>query len=102
MDNGGELANDEMRQLGNQYGKNIKSTAQSPWSSGLYERNRAIINMMKTNLPNADENTALQYAVSARNCCFYVRAFTPAQLATEQNPKLPPTFHDQHKIFVPA
>ena len=24
MDNGGELANDEMRQLGNQYGKNIK------------------------------------------------------------------------------
>ena len=50
--------------------------------------------MMKTNLPNADENTALQYAVSARNCCFYVRAFTPAQLATEQNPKLPPTFHD--------
>ena len=48
---------------------------------------------MHKNLPNVDENTALQYAVSV-NCCLYVRGSTPAQSAIGQNPKLLSTFHD--------
>ena len=89
MDNGGEFANDEMRELRNQYGINIER---------LNERNHAtpdiMMKKMLEDLRNVDENTALQYAVSVRNCYLYVRAFTPAQLATGQNPKLPSTFHN--------
>ena len=50
---------------------------------------------MKTtleDLPNLDENTTLQYFVSFRNCCLYVRGFTPAQLVI--GPDLPSDFHD--------
>ena len=79
MDNGGESANDEMWGLGNQYGINIKQTAAySPWANGLNERNlnHATIDIMMEKmleeLPNADENTPLQYAVYVRNCCLYL------------------------------
>ena len=62
------------------------------------EHNHVTIDIMmkKTieDLPNADDNTVLQYAVSVRNCCLYVCGFTPAQLAIGQNPKLSSTFHD--------
>ena len=58
MDNGGEFANDEMRELGNEYRINIKLTAAySPWSNGLNERNVTIAIMMKKmleDLPNDD------------------------------------------------
>ena len=82
-----------MRELGNQYGINIKQTAAySSWANGLNERNHATIDIMMEkmleDLPNVDENTALQYAVSARNYCLYVSGFTPGQLAIGQNPKL--------------
>ena len=64
----------------------------------MNKRNNATINIfmekMLENLPNVDENTALQYAVSV-NCCLYLCSWiTPAQLAIGQNPKLPSTFHD--------
>ena len=59
------------------------------------EHNHVTIDIMKKktleDLPNADSNTVLQYAVSVRNCCLYVCGFTPAQLAIGQNPKLPLT-----------
>ena len=42
MDNGSEFANDELRELGNQLGINIKYTAgYSPWTNGLNECNHA-------------------------------------------------------------
>ena len=85
-----------MRELGNQYGINIRLTAAySPWSNGLNECNYAIIDItMKKkleDLPNLDENTTLQYPVSVRNCCLYIRGFRPAQLVIGQNPELPST-----------
>lgn len=47
MDNGGEFANDEMRELGNQFGINIKHTAAySPCANGLNERNHATVDIM--------------------------------------------------------
>ena len=47
MDNGGEFANDEMREFGNQYGINIKQTvAYNPWSNGLTKRNHATTDIM--------------------------------------------------------
>ena len=100
MDNGGEFANDEMRELGNQFGIRIKHTpAYSPWSNGLNERNHATVDVMMSKMiedcPNLPENVALQYAVSIRNCCMYIHGFTPAQLALGQNPKLPSVLHDE-------
>ena len=66
-----------MRELGNQYGINIKQTAAySPQANGLNERNHPTIDIMMEKmlegLPNVDENTTLQYAVFVRNCCLYL------------------------------
>lgn len=99
MDNGGEFANDEMRELGNRFGIRIKHTpAYSPWSNGLNERNHATIDLMMSkileDMPDVPEEVALQYAVAIRNCCMYVHGFTPAQLAIGQNPKLPSSIND--------
>ena len=90
IDNSGEFANNEMRELGNQFGINIKHTAAyAPWENGINERTHASIDMMMEkmleDLRQLSEETASQYAVSIRNCSMYVHGFTPAQLATGQN-----------------
>ena len=47
MDNGGEFANDELRELGNQFGIDIKHTAAfAPWANGINERYHASIDIM--------------------------------------------------------
>ena len=99
MENGGEFANEELRELSNQFGINIKHTAgYSPWANDLNKRNHATIDMMIEKMskvsPKLDENVALNYAVSVKNCCLYVSGFTPSQLALGQNPKLSSPFHD--------
>ena len=43
---------------------------------------------MLEDLPQLSHETALQYAVSIRNCSMYVHGFTPAQLAIGENPTL--------------
>ena len=99
-DNGGEFANSEMRELGNQYGINIKHTAAyAPWANGINERNHATVdvmmNKMMEDMPDAEEDVILQYCVSVRNTCINVHGFTPAQLVFGQNPRLPSTFSDE-------
>ena len=94
MDNGGEFANDEMRELGNHFGIRIKHTAAyAPWANGLNERNHYTVDVMMDKMiedcPTIAEETALQYAVSVRNCWMFVRGFTPCQLAFGHNPRLP-------------
>ena len=92
MDNGGESADDELQELGNQFGINIKHTAAyAPWANGINEHNHASIDIMMEKML---EETALQYAVSIRNCSMYVHGFTPAQLAIGQNPRLPSALSD--------
>ena len=47
MDNGGQFANDELRELGNQFGINTKHTAAfAPWANGINEYNHASIDIM--------------------------------------------------------
>ena len=77
MDNCGEFATDEMRELGNHFGINIKHTAvYAPWTIGINERNHASIDIMMEkmleDLPQLSEETALQYPVSIRNCSMYL------------------------------
>ena len=50
---------------------------------------------MLEDLPNLDENMTSQYAASIKNCCLYIKRFTPAQFAIGQNPQLPSTFNDK-------
>ena len=71
MDNGGEFANDELQERGNQFGINIKHTAgYSPWANSLNERNHATIDFMMEKMledsPKLDEAIALHYAVLVR------------------------------------
>ena len=99
MDNGGEFANDEMRELGNQFGITIKHTAAySPWANGVNERNHASVDVMMEKMledkPKINEKMALNYAVAIRNTCMYVNGFTPAQLVFGQAPRLPSAFSD--------
>lgn len=99
MDNGGEFANDEKRELGNQFGISIKHTAAySPWANGFNERNHCTVDIMMEKIlednPKLSETLALQYTVSIRNTCMFVRGFFPAQLAIGQNPRLPSVLHD--------
>ena len=98
MDNSGEFANDEMRELENQFGITIKHTAAyAPWANGLNKRNHASIDIpvmmekMLEDLPQLSEEKALQYAVSVRNCSMYVQL---VQLAISQNPRLPSALSD--------
>ena len=47
MDNGGQFANDELRELGNQFGINTKHTAAfALWGNGINEYNHASIDIM--------------------------------------------------------
>ena len=99
MNNCGEFANDEMRELGNQFGINTKHTvAYAPWANGINERNHASIDKMMEkmleDLPQLSEETTLQYAVSIRNCSMYMHGFTPAQLAIGQNLRLSSALSD--------
>ena len=103
MDNGGEFANDELRELRNQFGIYIKHTAgYNPWANGLNERNRATIDLMMEKMlqdsPKLAEAIALHYAASVRNCCLYVNGFTSPQLAICQNP-LPSPFYDDLPVL---
>ena len=99
MDNGGEFAKDKILELGNQFGINTKHTAAyAPWANGINERNHASVDIMMEkmleDLLQLSEETALQYAVSIRNCSMCVHGFTPAQLAIGQNPRLPSALSD--------
>ena len=99
MDNGGEFANDTMRELGNQYGITIKHTAAyAPWANGINERNHYTIDMMMDKMlednPNLSEETALLYATSIRNSSMFVNGYTPAQLVLGKNPRLPSISND--------
>ena len=44
---------------------------------------------MLEDLPNLDEQMALQYCISVKNCCMYIRGYTPALIAIGKNPKFP-------------
>ena len=86
MDNGGEFPNEEVRELGNQLGIVIKSTASNaPWVNGLNKSNNTTVDVIMEKIlddcPELSEEIDLQYRVSTRNCCLYVHGFTPGQLA---------------------
>ena len=72
---------------------NVKTTAaESPWSNGLCERHNAVLADMLTKTledGNCKLETALAWAVNAKNSLHNVHGFSPYQLVFGKNPKLP-------------
>ena len=98
-DNGGEFNNMDMLDMGNNLNTKVTTTAaESPWSNGICERHNAVIgNMVKKVMSEArcGIETALAWAVNAKNCLHNVYGFSPAQLVFGRNPNLPSVLNDK-------
>ena len=93
-DNGGEFGNDEYRDMCENLNIEVRNTAAySPWQNGLCERNHAVVDdsvmkMLEEN-PKLNIETALIWAVNAKNCLHMNSGYSSYQLVFGQNPNLP-------------
>lgn len=97
-DNGGEFNNEEVRDMAENFNIEVKATAAySPWSNGLLERHNQtlteIIMKIKAN-HGSDWDTALDWALMAKNTMQNVHGYSPHQLVFGQNPNLPSVLTD--------
>ena len=92
-DNGGEFNNDVMRSLSDAYGIRLLCTAaESPWSNGMCERLNAILGMSVQRVMDDSKcnvETALAWAVAARNSLHNFSGYSPNQLVFGSNPSFP-------------
>ena len=75
----------------------MTTAAESPWSNGLCECHNAILAeiLLKIKEESAcDLNTALSWAITAKNCLHNVNGFSPYQLVYGRNPNLPSVLTD--------
>ena len=98
-DNGREFDNEQFRDMAQHLNVVVHTTAaQSPWSNGLNERHNGILGeMVKKTLEDTDCDfeTALAWAVSAKNSLHSVNGFSPNQLVFGRNPNLPAFLNDK-------
>ncbi|KAL2093504.1 hypothetical protein ACEWY4_010816 [Coilia grayii] len=98
-DNGGEFNNDEVRDMAENFNIEVKTTAAySPWSNGLIERHNKTLTeiIMKVKTSNdCDWETALDWALMAKNTLQNVHGYSPHQLVFGQNPNLPSVLTDK-------
>ena len=98
-DNGGEFNNEEFRSMCENFNTVVMCTAaESPWSNGICERLNAVLkdNVLKVLEENkCNVETALSWAVSARNSLNNNHGFSPNQLVFSFNPNLPNTAEDR-------
>ncbi|KAL2099481.1 hypothetical protein ACEWY4_003875 [Coilia grayii] len=88
-DNGGEFNNDEDRDMAENFNIEVKTTAAySPWSNGLTERhNKTLTVIIKVKTSNdCDWETALDWALMAKNTMQNVHGYSPHELVFGQNP----------------
>ena len=92
-DNGGEFGNKEFLEMAEQMNVRVLTTAaMSPWSNGLVERHNATLSETLYRImenKDIDIETALAWAISAKNSLTNVHGFSPAQLALGHNPQIP-------------
>ncbi len=95
-DNGGEFVNKEMIDFAEKYNIILKTTAaESPWSNGLCERHNGILNnnvnkIMKSGTYSLE--TAIHWAVAAKNSLANVYGFSSNTLVFGRNPNFPTAF----------
>ena len=93
-DNGGEFCNEVYKEMAEQFNVQVCTTgAQSPWSNGICERNHAVTDAavckMMEDDPHMSIETALAWAVNAKNAMLNHNGFSPYQLVYGQTPNLP-------------
>ena len=98
-DNGGEFVSKHLPDLRENFNVKILTTpAGSPWSNGLCERHNKILTHMLLKI-NKDTScsweTALAWALNAKNSLINVSGFSPHQLVFGENMKLPNVMNDQ-------
>ena len=94
-DNGGEFISDDFVTMCERFNIKISTTpSYSPWSNGLCERhNQTLTNtILKVKEDTkCDWETALAWAISAKNALVNNNGFSPAQLVFGGNPNIPTT-----------
>ena len=99
FDNGGEFNNREMQDMAENLNTEVLTTAaESPWSNGICERHNAVIGNMVTKMMHDSGNnieTALAWAINAKNSLHNVYGFSPAQLVFGKNPNIPTVLNDK-------
>ena len=98
FDNGGEFSNEEIREVSDCLGMEIKTTgANSPWQNGLCERNHAVTDRCLEKIlncnPNVDLDVALVYACNAKNSLQMWNGYSSYQIVFGTNPKVPDVFN---------
>ena len=92
-DCGGEFSSNLFREMNERFGIETSTTpAEAPYANGVVERGNKVLfeSMMKTKEDvGCDTETALAWAVSAKNCLQNVYGFSPNQLVLSQNVTLP-------------
>ena len=93
-DNGGEFVNKSMRDLCEMYSiKHITTAAFAPWSNGGNERNHHTVDLMMEKIMAEDKSIkfedALARAVYAKNSMLNVHGFSPSQILTGKQPRIP-------------
>ena len=91
-DNGLEFNNELLRNVGDKFSINIKSTAgYSPFSNGVNEKHNDLIGLMIEKLMSDGYSleNATCWAVSAKNALANVNGYSPNQLVFGKNPNYP-------------
>ena len=98
-DNGGEFNNREMHDIAETLNTVVLTTAaESPWSNGVCERHNAVIGRMVSKImikSKCSLESAVAWAINAKNPLHNVYGFSPCQLVLGSNPRLPLTLTDK-------
>ena len=98
-DNGGEFIGEEFYEICEAFNIKVSGTpSYSPWSNGLCERhNRTLTETLLEVKEDTKSNweTALAWAVCAKNAMISNNGFSPYQLVFGRNTNLPSTFTDK-------
>ena len=99
-DNGGEFSNKEYRDMCENLNVDVLCTAaESPWQNGICERNHAVVDRCLSKIleddPKMNTNTALAWAINAKNSLQMWNGFSSYQLVFGQNPNIPNTMCDK-------
>ena len=101
-DNGGEYNNHHFIDMCEKLGVHVITTgAEAPWSNGLVERHHAMISRNVAKIieeTNCSIETALAWAVNAKNCLSNVNGYSPYQLLLGTNPILPSLYNPYEAI----
>ena len=104
-DNRGEFVSKDFIDFCENFNMKVTTTAaEAPWSNGICERYNAIITdiiLKVKNDTNCGWETALAWAISAKNCFINVSGFSPHQIVLGRNINLPSIYTDKPSAELP-